>query len=47
MRKKPWFFTTSPDGENPAIMLASMMLGLIAAAVIIWLIAGTPIPKNL
>lgn len=42
MKTFKWFFTTNEDGENPAVMLLSSVVGLMLAFLMIWIIAGCP-----
>lgn len=36
------FITTSKDGENPAVILLSLFVGFLLAALVVWGVLGFP-----
>ena len=42
MKTLKWFFTTNEDGENPAVMIVSMLIGFAIVFFVVWAAHGFP-----
>ena len=40
MKTLKWFFTTNNDGENPAVMILNMIVGVALVFFAVWLVSG-------
>ena len=42
MKTLKWFFTTNKDGENPVVMILSVIVGIAIVFFVVWLVSGCP-----
>lgn len=42
MKTFKWFFTTNKDGENPAVMILSVIVANALIFFVVWLASGCP-----